>query len=143
KLDTLPSGTRAEADALLAKEGQVAQQFKPLRSRPINAIRTRVHGDYHLGQVLYTGSDFTIIDFEGEPVRSLAERRRKHSPLKDVAGMLRSFHYAAYSAYFDHIASHGQNDGEENARVENCAQTWQVWVSAAYLHTYLETAGNA
>jgi trehalose synthase-fused probable maltokinase len=143
KLDSLPPGTRVEAEDLLAKEDRVAAHFEPLRARPISAIRTRVHGDYHLGQVLYTGSDFMIIDFEGEPVRSLAERRRKHSQLKDVAGMLRSFHYAAYSAFFDYLEKHDNNGGRDDDRVETWVQTWQVWVSAAYLHTYLATAGDA
>jgi len=143
KLDTLPPATRAEAEALLAQEDQVSRHFEPLRTRAISALRTRVHGDYHLGQVLFTGADFMIIDFEGEPVRSLTERRRKHSPLKDVAGMLRSFHYAAYSAFFDYLASHEQDDREGAERMETWAKTWQAWVSAAFLHTYLTTAGNS
>ena len=80
----------------------------------ISATVTRIHGDYHLGQVLFTGSDFVIIDFEGEPARSLAERRKKRSPLQDVAGMLRSFHYAAYAPLLQ------QQSGEEFVRRNSC-----------------------
>ena len=103
---------------------------------------TRIHGDYHLGQVLFTGSDFVIIDFEGEPARPLEERRKKRSPLQDVAGMLRSFHYAAYAPLLQ------QENGERPSREElrawvKCAQYWQKWVSAAFLKAYLEVSENS
>ncbi len=103
---------------------------------------TRIHGDYHLGQVLFTGSDFIIIDFEGEPARSLAERRRKRSPLQDVAGMLRSFHYAAYAPLLQQ-SSHQRLREEDLQALGKRAQYWQKWVSATFLKTYLEVCGDA
>jgi maltose alpha-D-glucosyltransferase/alpha-amylase len=87
---------------------------------------------------LWTGNDFVIIDFEGEPVRTLAERRLKHSPLKDVAGMLRSFHYAAYAGMFDSIDKRGPRE-----QIELRADSWYREVSATYLRSYRTTAGNA
>jgi maltose alpha-D-glucosyltransferase/alpha-amylase len=105
-------------------------------------MRTRCHGDYHLGQVLYTGNDFMIIDFEGEPAKSLAERRRKRSPLLDVAGMLRSFHYAAYTALFNEI-DNGTIRPDAQPEMERWADFWYVWVSATFLKAYLDTSGDA
>jgi maltose alpha-D-glucosyltransferase/alpha-amylase len=93
--------------------------------------------------VLYTGSDFMIIDFEGEPERTLAERRQKHSPLKDVAGMLRSFSYAAFSGMFSYVESHSVNDKEALTRLEAWALAWQSWISAAFLAAYLSTVKGA
>ena len=88
-----------------------------------------MHGDYHLGQVLWAEGDFYILDFEGEPLRSLAERRQKQSPLKDIAGMLRSFDYAAYAGLFARTPSRPA----EFARLEPWAQLWQTWTTGAFL----------
>jgi len=99
------------------------------------ASKIRIHGDFHLGQVLFTGKDFVIIDFEGEPSRPLRERRKKRSPLQDVAGMLRSFDYAANAQLV--------GDGASPENLANAATYWQAWVSAAFLRKYREVAGHA
>ena len=98
--------------------------------------RIRTHGDYHLGKVLRSRNDFAIIDFEGEPARPLAERRAKYSPLKDVAGMLRSFSYAADATLMTYTTRHP----EDFASLEPWARLWERTVSAQFLSTYRETA---
>ncbi len=138
RYDALPEVSRADADRVLTLAGQISARFDTLLERPIRALRSRIHGDYHLGQVLYTGSDFMIIDFEGEPARPLSERQMKRSPLQDVAGMLRSFHYAAYAAYFAQSP-----DGVPAPDLEPWARFWHLWVSVAYLQSYMAVAGNA
>jgi len=98
--------------------------------------KTRIHGDYHLSQVLLVQNDFVIIDFEGEPARPLAERARKASPLRDVAGMLRSFDYAMHAALF----TLGTERGDVRERVEAAGRQWREQATRAFIDGYDETA---
>jgi maltose alpha-D-glucosyltransferase/alpha-amylase len=98
-------------------------------------MKTRYHGDYHLGQVLVVADDFLIVDFEGEPGRDLATRRRKSSPLRDVAGMLRSISYAAVAGMFDSVDARAEDIGA----LEPLARDWEKRTAAAFLEGYRAT----
>jgi len=135
RLSALPSETRALAETVLAREGELDRVFALVTKRRIDVVRTRVHGDYHLGQVLWTGDDFKIIDFEGEPGRPLSQRRNKRNPLRDVAGMIRSLRYAAAAGLRE-----GRHRAEDVAKLEIWGRAWASWVSAAFLGGYLERA---
>jgi maltose alpha-D-glucosyltransferase/alpha-amylase len=135
----LPEDIRQQAMGLVVREGEVMSQYKVLLDRKITATKIRIHGDYHLGQLLYTGNDFMIIDLEGEPARPLSERRLKRSPLRDVAGMLRSFHYAAYSGLFKHVSRRP----EDQKTLEPWVELWHGTVGAVFLRSYLDTSGDA
>jgi trehalose synthase-fused probable maltokinase len=137
----LPEHARAAATTALASEKTLTDRFHSLADRKLTGLRTRIHGDLHLGQVLFT-DDFIFIDFEGEPARTLAERREKHSPLRDVAGMVRSFHYAAYAALFRRSSSADTKSGELQALVP-FANAWYRSASSKYLRAYFETAAAA
>ena len=141
-LPGLPDGVRDEAAQVLALEDELLRRFQRVSSAKIETVRTRTHGDYHLEQVLYTGKDYMIIDFEGEPVRPISERRIKRSPLRDVAGMLRSYQYAAYGALFARLDATTVAP-EAAARLRHWADFWAFWVSAAFLRSYCETAAGA
>jgi maltose alpha-D-glucosyltransferase/alpha-amylase len=128
------------AEELLARERELFDRLDALlRAGRIEGIRIRVHGDFHLGQVLWTGSDFVIIDFEGEPARSLGERRIKRSPLADVAGMVRSFDYAAEQALRSPSTAMLVPD-DPRPVLEDWGRAWRRWTSAAFLGRYLEVA---
>jgi maltose alpha-D-glucosyltransferase / alpha-amylase len=129
----------AEAKELLRARGPLLDSLRRVPTLEFTASKTRIHGDYHLGQVLWSEGDFYILDFEGEPARPLAMRRQKQSPMKDVAGMLRSFSYAAYAGLFAHTVSRPS----EYARLEAWARLWQTWAGASFLRGYFESAGQA
>ncbi|MBX3746134.1 MAG: maltose alpha-D-glucosyltransferase [Verrucomicrobiae bacterium] len=131
----LPEDVVALAEEVLGLEGAIVERFRPVFERRIVAWRTRIHGDYHLGQVLWTGKDFVIFDFEGEPALALGERILKRSPLRDVAGMLRSFEYAAHAALRQHV-ERGSLEVERVGRFEPWARMWQTAVGGTYLGAY-------
>jgi maltose alpha-D-glucosyltransferase / alpha-amylase len=128
------SGKLAElAQNLLAHEAVLYKRFEPLLQRRLTARRCRIHGQYHLGKLLYTGKDFTVLDFEGDSSRPLAERRRKRTALRDVAAMVRSFGYAAQTALRDTAIVREA----DRAAAEPWARLWMAWTPAAFLGAYL------
>ncbi len=121
RMSALEDATTDRAATLLSKRAELLARAGAITSLTPAGLRIRIHGDYHLGQTLRTpGGDFVLIDFEGEPARPLAERRRKQSPLKDVAGMLRSFSYAAAAAL----------DGLRTSRGEELPGSLTVWAES-------------
>jgi len=142
RMSNVPAEYKDKSTAIAAREQDIVRRFQTALSAPIEAMRARIHGDYHLGQVLYTGSDFVIIDFEGEPARPLAERRIKQSPLQDVAGMLRSFHYAAFAPLL--APSTGQFISRSPiANIGRWAEAWSRCAANRFLGQYYETSGAA
>ena len=138
QLNRLPAGVREQGKQVLDLEPRIASALRGFLSRRLLTTRIRVHGDYHLGQVLYTGHDFVIIDFEGEPTRSLYERRLKRLAMRDVAGMLRSFSYAGHAAL-----RNVQSPAGNVHHLEEWARFWIDSVSAVFLKSYLAAAGSA
>jgi len=137
RLETLPEQHLESAAELVDSKTAILKRLRAIYETRISALRIRCHGDYHLGQVLYTGKDFVIIDFEVEPARSISQRRIKRSPMRDVAGMIRSFHYASYAALHQQVELGALNE-DQLPRLQPWAGFWYGWVSAAYLASYLE-----
>jgi maltose alpha-D-glucosyltransferase/alpha-amylase len=145
---------RERDQGVLAREEQVAARIQDFAGRPIAVHKIRCHGDYHLGQVLITKSeekgtevilapachDFVIIDFEGEPARPLAQRREKQLALRDVAGMIRSFHYASRTGATSEKNAATPADA---TRLDIWSEAWHFWMSAAFLEAYRRTAAGA
>jgi maltose alpha-D-glucosyltransferase / alpha-amylase len=134
--DALPESIREDTDRLLRQREKLLACIDAHANDKSDGTKTRLHGDYHLGQVLVVQNDFVITDFEGEPTRTMEERSQKQSPLKDVAGMLRSFDYAMHAALFKFIA--GRPDARE--AVESAGRQWQSQAENAFLDGYEEVA---
>ena len=136
--EILPEAARVEADALLARRGELLARIDAFTASG-GGTKIRVHGDYHLGQVWLVRNDFVITDFEGEPTRSLAERAEKQTPMKDIAGMLRSFDYAMHAALL-HV---GPVATEIRVQQRGIGGQWQKETREAFLDGYEKVAQTA
>jgi maltose alpha-D-glucosyltransferase/alpha-amylase len=138
-LSKLSEEARKEALEVLGMKEEVLRVLKGIYKKKIDVTKIRIHGDYHLGQVLFTGKDFVITDFEGEPARSYSERRLKRSPLRDVAGMIRSFHYAAYASLF----LDNQIREEDFRKLMPFVEQWYHYMSGFFMKAYLDTVKDS
>jgi maltose alpha-D-glucosyltransferase/alpha-amylase len=137
--ESLKPEAKILAKKVLELEPAMMEEFQKIRKLRISAMKIRIHGDYHLGQVLYTGKDFVIIDFEGEPARALSERRLKRSAFRDLAGMLRSFHYAANVT----LQKHAALKPDDLPILEPWVDLWYHCVSAIFMNHYSKEIGDS
>jgi maltose alpha-D-glucosyltransferase/alpha-amylase len=135
RMREIPEEARPAAQLVLGREADFVRHLRAVTSRTVSGKRIRCHGDFRLGSLLHTGKDFFVIDFEGESVRTLANRRHKRSPLRDIASMLHSLNSAVQTGLLErHLRP------EDKTILEPWARYWQLWTSVAFVREYLETA---
>ncbi len=138
RVKNMPEEMQVDARALLAREADLVTLVRLIMERKITAQRIRGHGDYQLRSLLYTGKDFALIDFEGEILRPLSNRRHKRSPLRDVAGLLYSLYAAVRTTLKEaHLRP------EDVPALTRWARFWNLWASVAFFKAYLESAEPA
>ncbi len=138
KMGTIDPEFQSLAKEILGMRSEVLKAFKQIYIHKFDTIKIRTHGDYHLNQILWTGKDFVITNFEGESARPFSERRLRRSPLRDVAAMIRSLHYATYSNIIDHELKKMDKRDE----LETWGEIWFHYVTRIFLNGYMENAGN-
>jgi maltose alpha-D-glucosyltransferase/alpha-amylase len=142
RLRSLTGAAHDDAEALLNRESELRARLLRLRDTRISGTRIRHHADFQLSNVLHTGNDFVITNFEGNAERSIGERRIKRSPLRDIASMIRSFHYVSHAVLFDQVPGIVLSR-DAYPQLERWAESWYLWVSALFLKSYLERAASA
>jgi maltose alpha-D-glucosyltransferase/alpha-amylase len=134
-LEKLDPDVRTEAEGILARKEEVLESLRKIYLKKLDVQKIRIHGNYDLKQVVFTGKDLAILDFHGDPTRTYSERRLKRSPLRDVAGIIRSIHYAAHEGL---LLKHGSSQ-EELQKLEPFALMWIHYVSGFFMKSYLDT----
>ncbi len=137
QIKTLPPELAPVAQRVVEMEAAIIQSYRRLVEQSFAARRIRIHGDLHLGQMLWTGRDFVFLDFEGEVALPISERRLKRSPLRDVARMVRSFHHAAYAGFHQQVEL-GVIARENLTKFEPWVRHWNIAVSRAFLLAYCQ-----
>jgi maltose alpha-D-glucosyltransferase/alpha-amylase len=127
---------REYGQTFLDRRNEVLEEVLGFDEAKLCSMRTRVHGDFHLGQMLVHKNEYYILDFEGEPESTIRDRKVKQSPLKDVAGMLRSFHYAIYATLFDEQ----KNWTMPQEELFDIAERFYQLICGLYLHGFIRTA---
>ncbi len=138
KIKELPEDTAKQAREVIGLKNEILSCFRDIYDHKIPVMKIRTHGDYHLRQILWTGREYIMNSFEGDPSKSFSERRIRRSAMRDLAAMIRSLHYAAYS----NILSPEYEQQRKEGNLEEWAETWHYYISRLYIKGYFDKAGK-